>query len=82
MHAHKLFLQYLTVTSAVGLVGGIVHGATLTIVIRKKSMLEAFPEILTQSVCGMIVAQYLPVAIPYYLYKKTGCTLVTTAHWK
>lgn len=74
MHAHNLFLRYLTVTSAIGLTGGMAHGATLNMVIRKKSLSEAFPDILIHSVSGMIFAQYLPVAMPYYLYKKNDCT--------
>ena len=68
------FLRYLTAMSAIGLTVGAVHGATLSMVVRKKSFSEAFPDILTHSVSGVIIAQYFPIAMPYYLYKKTDCT--------
>ena len=75
-HANTLFLRYLTVTSAIGLVAGATHGAALNMVVRQKSLSDSFPDILTHSVDGMIAAQYLPLAIPYYLYKKSDCTLL------
>ena len=69
MHANSFFLRYLTVTSAIGLTLGATHG----MISNKKNLSEAFPDILTHSVSGMIFAQYFPVAVPYYLYKKTEC---------
>lgn len=81
MHTNTIFLRYLTVTSAIGLVAGATHGAILNMVVRQKSLSESFPEILTHSVGGMIAAQYLPAAVLYYLYKDTGCThLQMTQH--
>lgn len=79
LHTNTLFLRYLTVTSAIGLTVGAVHGAVLNMVVRKKSMSESFPEILTHSVSGMIAAQYSPVTVPYYFYKKTDCTHIQMA---
>ena len=76
MHSNTLFLRYLTVTSAIGLVAGATHGAVLNMFVRKRNLSESFPDILTHSVGGMIAAQYLPLAIPYYLYKKSDCTLL------
>lgn len=79
MYANAGFLRYLSVTSAIGLTVGAVHGASLNMAIRKKSFAEAFPDILTHAVGGMIFAQYAPVAVPYYLYKKTDCTYIQKA---
>ncbi len=79
MHANTLFLRYLTMTSAIGLTVGAIHGASLGLIVREKSLSEAFPDILTHSVGGMISAQYFPVAIPYYLYKNTECTHIQAA---
>jgi uncharacterized membrane protein YeiH len=73
------FLRYLTVTSAIGLTVGAIHGASLSMAVRKKSLSAAFPDILTHSVGGMIFAQYFPVTIPYYLNKKTECPHIQKA---
>ena len=78
MSGNASFIRYLTATTAIGLTVGAVHGASLNMGVRKKSLSEAFPDILTHSVSGMIIAQYSPVAVPYYLYKKTDCTHIQT----
>lgn len=80
IQANTLFLRYLMATSAIGLTTGAIHGASLSMIVHNKSISEAFPDILTHSVGGMIAAQYSPVTVPYYyFYKKTDCPHIQMA---
>jgi hypothetical protein len=76
MSGNASFIRYLTATTAIGLTVGAIHGASLNMGVRKKRLSESFPDILTHSVSGMIIAQYFPIAVPYHLYKKTDCTYI------
>jgi hypothetical protein len=79
---NTFFLRYLTVTSAIGFVSGLVHGTT-TNMIKKKTLKESFPDILTHTMGGVIMAQYFPVAVPYYIYTASGCPRIQKIHaWR
>jgi hypothetical protein len=83
MAPNSLFLRYLTVTSTIGFVLGLTHGATTNMIKKEKSLKESFPDILTHTVGGVIMAQYFPVAVPYYVYTAKGCPRIQKIHaWR
>lgn len=83
MRPNTLFLRYLTVTSAIGFVGGTVHGVVNSMILKKKSAADSFLDILSHTVGGVIMAQYFPVAVPYYLYTAKGCPHIQKIHaWR
>jgi hypothetical protein len=73
MKPNSKFLQYLMVTSAIGLTVGGIHGSMQ---LQIRSVPDPFPHILTHAVGGMIIAQYFPVAVPYYFYNRNPCPYI------
>lgn len=68
--AADALIRYLTVTSAIGLAVGVVHGGACA---YRQQTTATVPTVMTHAVGGAIAAQYFPLTVPYYLYKGGDC---------